>query len=95
MVNIRKETIRNLMIEYRNLSDNHPNKNELKKSLLAEMDLNYPQRETEHIINNESIFEEWIDYELMQKEVEGIQTRFNLDKVEYPKEEYSFPIKIN
>lgn len=56
----RRRVVRELMKEYRNMSDSNLNKVEVKKCLIDEMNLQFPSMKD----SNESHLEGWIDNEM-------------------------------
>ena len=75
----RKETIRELVKEYLKLEDNHPNKKELKSSLISELAVNYncdEDKVSDYLldgwINNELKVELEEQYGLNQEDLEEI-----------------------
>ena len=75
----RKETIRELVKEYLKLEDTHPNKKELKSSLISELAVNYncdEDKVSDYLldgwINNELKVELEEQYGLNQEDLEEI-----------------------
>ena len=65
----RKNVVRELMREYRKLDSSHPNKKEVKRFLIDEMDDLYPA----HLQTNEQELENWIDNEFKNEIMEKME----------------------
>jgi hypothetical protein len=91
-MDIKKEAIRDLMREYRDLNDTHPNKVELRNALVEEMCMIYQMEEepTNHLL------EAWIDNEFRTELEEKLKKQFNIEDTlsKEPVEDYKFKLPI-